>query len=220
MTSLVKPPKYARPFPDRTAEPDSPHGADMAQAYAQQTDNLVWACSGATRSWVWPYFRYHDVNRPVPLAQISAADTWTTFYINSVAMEMPWRFTEGFEKILIYTGLVSDSNARLKVRWDSQTLVDAVATATGEVSPTAIKCNNWPDMMSWDQLNSVGGGLWLQGSWYSWLTPNVPANRRIKLVPYVKAPDADERLNLSITIDVWMVSLVVMDVAPKDSIGW
>lgn len=225
MPSLVKPGRYAQPLFDRTGEHDSPHGADMAQGYAQQTDTLVWRCSGATRTWVWagPGYEGASLSVPhggIPKASITAADTWTGFTVWSVSFGLPWRFTESFEKILFYTTLISAAGARLKVRWNSEQLVDAVASATGDDSDATLKPNAWPDMVSYVLMNSQNTKLFLQGSWASWLTPTVPANRRIELKPQVKAPDDDQRFSVSGTVDVWMVSVAVLDVPPRDSVGW
>ncbi len=218
-----------RPMLDRMSEHDSPHGADMDQTYRTQTDCLALKMSGATRTWMWDHFPLHTVISSAPsvatypAAYVTAAETWTAFGFASSGVlfdvGLPWRFTEGHEKILIYTVMMTNADVALKVRWDSQTLVDAVGTATGEVSGVGHRPSSRPDVISWLLMAASGGNTWGQGSWYSWLTPNIPANRRIKLVPYVKVR-GDLRFDVSGEIPVVMRSAAVMDVPARDTVGW
>ena len=213
----------ARPMYDRMSEHDSPHGADMDRGYRSKTDTLIWRCSGATRSWVWPFYPplgESVQSAPAPSAVISAKATWTTFgFAGAETFVLPWRFTEGFEKIQIYTGIMSPMNAPFSVRWDSQTLVDAVVTATGEPSNANIRPGSEPEMLSWDLRKDVSD-LWGYGSWSSCVTPNVPANRRIKLAPYVKCENDWAGFYTGASFNIYMVTAAVMDLPPAASVGW
>lgn len=220
------PPGIPRPMLDRKGVHDSPHGADMAQTHRAQTDCLIYKLSGGTRTWIWnpaPWTGGLTGADGPPRASISAADTWTTFTTYSSSDEnlwLPWRFAEGHEKILVYTQLACDADVALKVRWDSDDLVDAVATATGEVAGPRIRPSRPMDTAPWRNASTAGGGRMLCNTWYSWLTPTVPDNRRISLRPYVKAPAADPRFDVSGTIEVLMMSVAVMDVPARDTAGW
>jgi len=227
MTVNVKPAEVAQPFFDRTSEHDSPHGADMDQVYRCQTDSLIWRCSGNTKTITWPYCTKSALTgttQTAPFAAISAVSTWANFQFSSTwgdyNVGIPWRFTEGHEKILIYTTLIGDGDTNLKVRWDSETLLDAVATVTGEVTGCAPRPNMPIDQMSWMQRAGRNPSTWWQTGLYSWLTPTVPSSRVVKLVPYVETIRDDPRFAVSQTILVFMVSAVFMDIPSKDTIGW
>ena len=224
--SVIKPSEYVRPFYDRTSEHDSPHGSDMDMSYRQHTDALYWRSSGGTRTFTWGYQGGTEFmsRPPSPLASVTAVDTWTKFQIDGEDMGIPWRFSESHERILFYVYLACNADVSLKVRIDSETLLDSVTTATGKPNGASPRPKFEPSMYTWWAHDIRSGGVYGEGLWYSWLEPNVPSNRRIKLVPYVKAPtqyhEPDVRWDISGTVNVWMTSMVVRDVPPRDSVGW
>jgi len=83
-----------------------------------------------------------------------------------------------------------------------------------------IRPNHPPEMLGWEQMDCYGHGTWGFGTWYAWVTPTVPANRRIKLVPYVYAPDDNPVFRIGGKIEVNMVTMVAMDVPSRNDLGW
>ena len=83
---------------------------------------------------MWPHFPLElgisASVRTYPFASVTASETWTTFQFHETGtdfnMGLPWRFTDGFERIKFYTQAVCNSDARIAIRWDSETLIDEV----------------------------------------------------------------------------------------------
>lgn len=220
---------YVGPLYDRSVEPDSPHSAATDLAYRQKTDGLVWRCSGSTRSWVWPFREdFTHTLGPVapPQAVVSTLDSWVNFQFpaNSTSLGMPWKFTEDFENILVMTRVVCNSDVSIAVKVNVETLVDAVATTQGRPPTGYCRTAIDPEGMSWQMYSASGGKNYCEGVWWSWIeTPTMPANRRVALVPYVKAPSVhqrDVRWDVSGTADVFLTAMVAMDVPPKANAGW
>lgn len=225
----MKPAAIMKPMFDRLAEPDSPHGSDMATAHRRQTDGLYWHCSMNTRSWVWPYGYYAAETPHSPHASISAEDTWTdvefsytiSYPYSSDNVGLPWRFSESAAGLMIYTRAICGGGVGLQFRWDAEALVDAVGTTTGSEVPGQRAPSNSPEMMYWMFAEAAGGGSWKEGSYGSRIeSPAVPANRRIKLTPHVKVSEAyAARFVGGATISVVITSITVMEYGPLNTVG-
>lgn len=225
----IRPAEHVSPMLDRAAEPDSPHGADMDMDYRSQTNAMAYRCSMATHSWAWAAGRIWPPQAVAfgigPLASISAKDTWTAFQIGVTSYShqfgLPWLFTVSAEQILFYTQVIAPVGIPLQVRWESETLLDAVATVTGGEPNAPASPREEPPSMNWAALTAASSGGWKSTSCYSWLEPTVPANRRVLLTPKVKTPDEyKSRFDANMTAEVHIASVTIMDVPNRNLWGY
>jgi hypothetical protein len=111
--------------------------------------------------------------------------------------------------------------AAFRVRWDSEALVDAVATTTGEASAAKQRPGGGAEMHAWDLRASFTEQTWGFGAWYSWIeNPTLPANRRFKLTPHVKCIGDWAGFSVGASFRVHMIHAVVMDVPDRSTVGW
>lgn len=223
MPSYLQPARHLRPMVDRQSEPDSPHGSDIDMVMAQQTMFLAYRAIGTTRTWAWPYFPEYPLaanKSSCPVCEVAAYDTWTKFRIDGEDMGLPWRISEGMSRIAFFPSIVSSSGAPIKVRFDTAPLLDAMTTITGDIRGGSVVPGGTLDMMSWKQLNGAGGWQYGKVGSQGINTPSPPANRRMKLVPYLRVTRDTGIFDSGGKAIFYMDNLAIMDIADQELVGW
>lgn len=219
--------KFLRPALVKSVCVGGPHTHGVELGIVRNTEKLWWRCCQGTVQWV-------NMHGPsLCKAAITAADTWTDFdswndgTVTGVPFKMPYRMSEGFEKIMGLVGIASEVTARFRVRLVVETLIDAVTTTNGDQS--GARYTDDPLMMSaWVNASAYGGGhiSWAQcvayvvPTDYSDPDPGVfqGPDRAMAIRPQVKI-DEESFDNLDVAgvgFNVYIHDMTLCDIAPAE----
>ena len=208
-------------FTERAAEPDSPHMATDDLGLAEETEALYYHGACQVRHFIFPEAGpEHLVSGPVsgyssPLNYGGASLLWNEMRLEiNIYARVPWRFSEGCRYIRVGATLATQSEAFVAFRATTETMVEAVATTTGTFM--ASQAHAAPNMLRWRQGSQAARDtMRFVRLWSDIDTPEVPANRRVTIVPQTALNQA------SMGTDVWvyLVDMVVMDLPDRESTG-
>jgi hypothetical protein len=115
---------------------DRPVMAEMNARLAQQTEIMAFRCSGNRVNQQYTNITTSN-NWSVPYASLTAVSSYSDFSlkigaVNQAIVGYPFRLSESFKGIAAYITILSSHRFRYKVRLQTRTLNDTVATSTGE----------------------------------------------------------------------------------------
>lgn len=204
---------------------DRPMMAELDAKLAQQTEILAYRSSGNQVNHQYTNICY-KTRIAIPFASLTSTGSYSDFSmrvggVSQSVVGYPFRLTETYQGILAAVTICSAHRYKFKIRLQSRTLTDTVATSTGDEAIV--------DLINNESLVGIVAAGGPRGTTYKSGTitcridnPTLPAagTRRVLVVPQVQTDVSFQPgFDVSGQSTVYISSISIIDY-PDEKIGW
>lgn len=214
MATFPKLAKRVMPLKTNTVQPNFTMNSSVDTNLARQNNILAYRCITNMVNLTWPE------PAAAPRADIGTLSTATAFVtgaVNSSSLEptfgVPFRLSENSVDIRAFVTVAVQNKASMWVGLSSQTLIDTVTTANGK--PVPLRPKGIIKGFKWQRFGTLTRQPFSAYAQQAQVTPNLPANRRVLIVPKVAiSNDSSAALDLSGEVHVYLKQIIVMEIGP------